>query len=316
MLIDVMQNFHLSGIDLNLLVILSALVAEENVTRAGKHVGLSQSAMSHALARLRTMVDDPILVRAKGGRMTATHRAKSLAASVNEGLVTLERALEEGRGFDPLTSTRTFTLGMSDYSELVLLPPLLARLRKEAPGVNLWVVSADVGIAEKLTRDELDLVVAPMREDEASAGIASEVLFEERFVCMMRKGHPLARSKLTLAPRGLRGSYADDALAEVGKQRRVMVGVPHFLIVPHLVASSDLIVTIAERVARTFADSHALAIVSSPVQLPRFEMSQIWHARDESDPGHAWLRGVLREVSANEITSRERSRQGKVREAR
>ena len=308
-----MHDMHLAGTDLNLLVVLCALVAEENVTRAGKRVGLSQSAMSHALARLRTTFDDPILVRA-GGKMVATHRAKTLAVSVNEGLGILGRALEGGARFDPATSRRTFTIGMSDYVELVILPALLERLRVEGPRIDLWVVAADTDVPERLMREDLDLVIAPMRDADRVSGIMAEELFEEGFVCVMRTGHPLAGRPLTvarfatanhvlIAPRGLRGSYSDTALEKLGMSRRVMLGVPHFLVVPHLVARSDLIATLAERVAHAFAETHGLVLTKSPFPLERFVMSQIWHARHDSDEGHAWLRRMFREVAEQTAAS-------------
>lgn len=319
-----MHVAHLARTDLNLLVVLAALVAEQNVTRAGKRIGLTQSAMSHALARLRATIEDPVLVRV-GGAMVATHRAKTLAAAVDASLASIERALFAGH-FDPRTSTRTFTIGMSDYAELVLLPRLLARLREDAPGIDLWIVAVeDVGGA--LARGAMDLVVAPLRDRDRIAGIREEKLFDERFVCTMRRGHPLSRGRLTLArytsashvlvaPTGRRGSFVDEALAGLGKSRRVMLGVPHFLVVPHVLRGSDLIVTLAERVAVAYTETHDLVSVAPPVEVPGFAMSQIWHVREDADEGHAWLRSVLAEVAAEIAAAPSRRRDRAARRGR
>ena len=310
-----MHAMHLASMDLNLLVALSALVSEEHVTRAGARIGLSQSAMSHALTRLRDTFDDPILVRARD-KMVATERARTLALEVDEALALLSQAVERGPRFDPKTARRTFTIAMSDYAELVVLPPLLARLRHEAPGIDLWVIAVPEDLGGELARGKLDMAIQPRHAGET--GLRQSPLFTERFVCVFREGHALDGARLTpqryaaaphllVAPGGQRGSFVDTALAEIGLTRRVVLAVPHFLVVPYLVTSSDLIVTLAERVTQTFSPAYALRAVPPPIKVPDFEMAQIWHARADTDAGHAWLRSVLTEVSAT-IGARDASR--------
>lgn len=302
-----MHEVHLGGIDLNLLVALDALLAERSVTRAALRIGLSQSAMSHALARIRELLGDAVLVRTAEG-MVPTARAERIGPAVRRALAEISSALAGDAPFDPATSRRTFTLAAADYAQMALLPPLLARLAKIAPGVDLWVKSVpeDLGIA---LAGDVDLVITPARSRDTAAGIAHERLFDERFVCVVRRGHPAAKKRMTLdrfvalphalvAPMGTRASFVDDALAALGKQRRIACAVPHFLVAPHLIASSDMVLTLGERVARSFAAQLDLVLLTPPLELGGITVSQIWHERSAGDPGHAWLRSLLREVAA------------------
>lgn len=303
-----MQDMHLRGIDLNLLLVVEALVSEPNVTRAAAKLGLSQSALSHALSRARSAFEDPLLVRS-GRRMAATPRAEALASAVRSGLSTIEHSLADGRGFDARRAERTFSLAMSDYAEVVLLPPLMARLRKEAPNVNIWVTQVPEPYVLALVAGTVELAVSLYRESDRQAGVFHEPLFDDGFVCVMRKGHALSRGPLTLdrycaashlliAPRGHRGGVVDDALLLVGRRRRVALGVPHFLTAPHLIASSDLIGTLATRLLGNFARQLSLSTRKPPLELAGFRISQVWHQRLGNDPGLIWLRSVLREVAA------------------
>jgi DNA-binding transcriptional LysR family regulator len=192
----------------------------------------------------------------------------------------------------------------------VLLPKLFRRLTDEAPGIDLRVLPVDVDLATPLSSGALDIVIAPLREDDAGPGILARRLFDESFMCVVRRGHPLERQRLTvarfaaashalIAPRGKEGGFVDEALAKLGHKRRVAVAVPHFLIAPHLVASSDVILTLAERVARVLAEPLGLAVLVPPKELARrsFTMSAIWHERTRADPALSWVRGVLAEVA-------------------
>jgi DNA-binding transcriptional LysR family regulator len=307
--IPLMNGVHLSSVDLNLLVALDALLAERSVTRAAARVGITQSAMSHTLARLRAQFRDEILVRGAGG-MVPTTRAAVLGEAVGKALADIARALSPPRPFDPRTAEARVTIGTSDYAELVLLPKLFKRLTDEAPGIDLRVLPVDVDLATPLSSGALDIVIAPLREDEAGPGILARRLFDESFVCVVRRGHPLERQRLTvarfaaashalIAPRGNEGGFVDEALAKLGHKRRVAVAVPHFLIAPHLVASSDVILTLAERVARVLAEPLGLAVLAPPKELAlrSFTMSAIWHERTRADPALSWVRGVLAEVA-------------------
>ncbi len=298
----------LAGVDLNLVLALDALLAERHVTRAAARLGITQSAASHALGRLRELLGDPLLVRGARGVMMPTPRAEQLAPQIHGVLVTLAGALR-GDAFDPATARRTFRIGTSDYVELVLLPRLTERIGRIAPGIDLWVHSYSEHGDDELAAGTLDVVIGPPRGAARSAGSYEKVLFDESFTCILRAGHPLAASKLTLAryctvqhlliaPRGTPGSFVDDALAALGKTRRVAVAVPHFLVVPYIIAGSDLVATLANRVAALFSETLGLVVVAPPVQIPKFQIALAWHERNHHDASHRWLREQLLAVAA------------------
>jgi DNA-binding transcriptional LysR family regulator len=232
---------------------------------------------------------------------------------VRRGLDELARALSPPEAFDPSTAQRRVVLATSDYGELVLLPRVVARLAKEAPGIDLRVVTVPQHMTDPLVSGAVDLVIAPLLADDERPGIYGKRLFDERFVCVVRRKHPLAGRKLTLArfaaashaliaPRGTEGGFVDDALAGVGLRRRVAVAVPHFLIAPHLVAASDLLLTLAARVADVLAQPLGLVVLAPPpeLRLEGFTMSAVWHQRTHDDPAQRWLRGVV-EAEASAI---------------
>jgi DNA-binding transcriptional LysR family regulator len=310
-LIVIMHATHdeLAGVDLNLVLALDALLAERHVTRAAARMRITQSAASHALARLRDLFDDPLLVRGPRGTMMPTPRATALAPAVHRVLVDLSAILRGDAAFDPSTTRRTFRIGTSDYVELVLMPRLVARLQRVAPNIDLWLHNLTDHGDEALATGTVDVVVTPPRGNTRPAGSYEKVLFDEAFTCIMRAKHPLARGKLTLsrycaaahllvAPRGTPGSLVDDALSAIGRSRRIALAVPHFLVVPYLIASSDLIATLATRVAATFAETLGLVTMAPPFALPKFEMAVAWHERDHEDPPHRWLREQLLAVAA------------------
>jgi DNA-binding transcriptional LysR family regulator len=308
-----MHDVHLASVDLNLLVALDALLETRSVTKAAAKVGITQSAMSHALARVRELVGDELLVRGSGkDGMVATSRADELAGPLRRVMEDIARTLSPPRPFDPGTAKLRVTIGTSDYGELVLLPRLVARLAREAPGVELRSLTAGDDPAGPLASREMDLVIAPVRSlVDDRPGLVARRLFDERFVCVMRKAHPLADKPLTLrrfaaarhaliSPRGREGGFVDDALARAGLARRVVVAVPHFLIAPHLVASADLVLTLAERIARVLAEPLGLVVKPVPAELgvAGFTMSLVWHQRTQDDPAMKWVRDVLVEVAS------------------
>jgi DNA-binding transcriptional LysR family regulator len=311
-LIYIMHAPHddLASIDLNLVLALDALLAERHVTRAAARLGVTQSAASHALARLRDLLDDPLLVRGPRGTMIPTPRATALEPAVHRVLVDLSAILRGDAAFDPATARRTFRIGTSDYIELVLIPRLVERLQRVAPHVDLWLHTLTDHGDEALAAGTVDVVVGPPRGAARPAGSYEKVLFHETFTCIARAKHPLASAKLTLArycaaahllvtPRGTPGSYVDEALGAIGRSRRVGLAVPHFLVVPYLIASSDLIATLPTRVATTFADTLGLVTMPPPLALPKLQMAVAWHERTHEDPPHRWLREQLFAVAAD-----------------
>jgi DNA-binding transcriptional LysR family regulator len=293
---------NLSVVDLNLLVALDALLVEKSVTRAARRVGLSQPAMSNALARLRALFADPILVRAAKG-MVPTPRADGLAAPIREALSTVERALAPP-AFDPRTAHRTFTIATVDTNEVELVPKLIARLATEAPAVDVRVIPPARGANPTALLESETADIAVMAVKPVGPPLRAEAWYRERFVCIARKGHPALRGRLTLprfcalahvliAPYGNPGSYVDDALARLGRRRRVAARLSSFLSAPVLVAESDLIATVGSRLARRAAAWLPLQILDLPLRLPEVEIGAIWHPRVEHDAGHRWFRELL-----------------------
>jgi DNA-binding transcriptional LysR family regulator len=308
--IPIMNGVHLGSLDLNLLLALDALLQERNVTRAAARLGITQSAASHALARLRGVTGDALLVRTKGG-MVPTVRAETLGPPIRRALEDMTRALAPPARFDPRIARLRFTLGTSDYGELVLLPKLVELLAREAPHIDLRVHTIGTDVSAPLGTAAIDLAIAPVGRVDDSPGLVRRRLFDERFVCVVRRGHPLAgKRKLTLArfaaashalisPSEKEGGFVDDALARMGMARRVAVMVPHFLMAPHLVASSDLVLTLARRVADVLAKPLRLALLEPPkeLSLAGFTMSAMWHERTQNDPAQRWLREQLVELA-------------------
>lgn len=298
----------LKGLDLNLLRVLDAALETRHVTRAARRLGMSQSALSHAMSRLREALGDELLVRGPGG-LVPTARAEAMAVPLRAALTSLSETLSAPTPFEPAASTRTFRIAAADYAQFVLLPPLLARVQAEAPGVCVWVTPVPAGDAlpAALASGEIDLAIGVTATMGAAPGLFERALFEERFVCLVRADHPTVGETLTLeqyvalphafiAPRGRAGGAVDTALAERGLSRNIAVAVPHFLTMPHVIAASDLIVTLAARVAHAFAAMMPLRILPPPLPLPPFRIGATWHERHQRDPGHAWLRERLASV--------------------
>lgn len=296
-----MNEAHVSD-----LLVLDVLLDTRSVSAAARRLGVTQSAMSHTLARLRERLGDPLLVRS-GRALVPTARAEAMRGPLRAARAALDAAVASPARFEPAHARRAFTLTMPDYGELVLLPALLARLEQDAPGVDLRIVRA--ATAATSLADGSDLVVQPLRAEDEVAGLRARVLFRERFVCVARRGNPLfdgelsperfaAARHLLIAPRGTLGGVVDDVLRARGQERRTVVATPSFVAAAWLVASTDLVVTFPERVAHRVAAGLPLEVREHPLVLPGFGTSMIWHERDDLDEGHTWLRGLVAEVAA------------------
>jgi DNA-binding transcriptional LysR family regulator len=296
---------RLAGIDLNLLTSLDALLDERNVTRAAHRLGVSQPAVSHNLRRLRALLGDPLLVRTSAG-MQATPRAIELRPAVRLALEAAEAVLQAAPAFDPARSERTFVLAMADQSALQLLPGLVDRIAAVAPGITLQLRPPPPEPTAALNEGELELMVGVFRD--APAGIRTDVLWTEHFACVVRRRGPgtrgpfdlaryLARGHLLVAPQGRPGSIVDDLLARAGRQRRIAVVVPHFLVAPAIVATSDLVWTAPASLAQALAARYPLALRPPPLAIPSFAIAMRWHLRLDRDPGLAWLRAQLHAVA-------------------
>lgn len=305
MFLFIMHGVHLSSLDLNLLPVLDALLRERHLTRAATQLGLSQSAASHVLGRLRRALGDPLFVRAPTG-LVPTERALSLEQPLRAALAALSGSLATPAPFDPSTARRSFALATTDYGAYVVLPALMERLTREAPGVDVWVRPVSDAPVEQLARGEVDAVLSPLGRERPSA-LHARKLFDERFVGIARRDHPALRGgamslaawsaapHVFIAPRGRPGGVVDSALAKVGRSRRVALSVPQFLIAPHVVTRSDLVGVLGARLAESLAESLGLQLFAPPVRLPTFAIHLVWHARSNLDPAQKWFRALLRE---------------------
>lgn len=290
----------LHGIDLNLLVAFDALMAERSVTRAGTRIGRTQPAMSAALARLRGLLKDELFIRGPNG-LQPTPRALDLAEPLGRALAEIQRTLEFTQGFDPSTSAATFTLGLSDHPTFVLLPRLLEALRSEAPGVALRIrnfTARDDAIA-MLDAGKVDLAIGV--PPSATGRILARPLFEERFVCILRKGHPaaqapldlpafLALSHLLVSPENDRFGLVDAGLAKRGLKRRLALTLPHMYAAPLLVARSDMIATLMAGVVAASGHARELEVLVPPLELEPVPFVMTWHRRNDTHPAQRWFR--------------------------
>jgi DNA-binding transcriptional LysR family regulator len=303
-----MQMVHgtsLSSVDLNLLVVLRALLTERHVTRAAARVGLSQSATSHALARLRELYGDPLLVR-QGRALVLTPRAERLLPTLERGLSDLKAAIDGEPEFEPQRARRSFTLGMADYLQAVVMAPLLRELSRLAPHVDLHVSSA-LDLEEQIAAGNVDLGLQVSGRPPDSP-LNSLRLFEDEFVCLVRRGHPKIRQTISLqsylaarhvvvAPAGGSGSIVDSELEARGLNRRVALRVTNFLIAPIIVAETDFVNTMPKRLGVTLAERYGLCALPPPLKLPRFAFLLLWHPRVDLDPAQRWLRELIARVS-------------------
>ncbi|MCO4318565.1 LysR family transcriptional regulator [Phyllobacterium sp. 21LDTY02-6] len=296
----------LHGIDLNLLVAFDALMAERSVTRAGVRIGRTQPAMSAALSRLRSVLQDELFIRGPNG-LQPTPRALDLAEPLGRALAEIQRTLEFTQVFDPSKSSVSLSLGLSEHAAFVVLPKLLAVLGIEAPGIVLRVRNFDHRdeVISLLDSGEADLTVGV---PHTPAGrILSERLFEERFVCVLRKDHPQADAELTLesflqmshllvSPENERFGMVDAALAKLGLRRRLALTLPQMYAAPPLVASSDLAATLMQGVVDASGYRERLQVLKPPLELGTAKFDMAWHRRNDVHPAQRWLREVIRSL--------------------
>lgn len=293
---------NISKLDLNLLLVLEALLLERSVSRAASRLRQSQPATSNALARLREALGDPLFVRGRDG-MAPTERALSLARPLEEALGALRGALETPPEFDPATARRTFVLAASDHAQLVVLPELARRLAAW-PGLVVRAVPLPRDFpARELEAGELDLVIGAFGlapGDRAPVGLRRQLLLEERYVGVARRGHPalskdleaaFALPQLHVAPRG--GVVGKFERRTRRPPRNVVLFTPHYLVAPWVLSTTDLVAALPERVARLFAASFPLELRPLDFVDDRLRLEQLWHPRAHALNAHRWLRGQL-----------------------
>jgi DNA-binding transcriptional LysR family regulator len=302
-----MNPVHIRGIDLNLLVVLDAIITEGGITRAAGKLNLTQPAISHALGRLRILFDDPLFVR-DGRTMRATPMARSLAGPVRRALRGLEVMLTETESFDPATSQRRFTIGVRDVFEATLLPPLMRAVQRVAPRVE--VAALMVG------RSELEAEMAAGRLDAAldvrwpmSEAVRRQRIAEERLVVIMRRRHPvvkgsldldgyLAQEHIAVSSRRSGQGPVDQELARLGLRRHVRLRCQHYFAACRVAAMTNLLLTMPEQYARIVNRNLPNRVLPLPLAMPPLDAYLYWHADADRDPANRWLREQLATVFA------------------
>lgn len=287
-------------IDLNLLKTMDALLDERNVTRAAQRLSLTQPAVSAMLTRLRESFGDPLFIRTQRG-IVPTARALELEGPIKKMLADVEAMLQPP-SFDPSTAAMTLTIAATDYALSAVVVPFLSALRERAPDIRTVVLPVNPErLHEQFQRGEVDLAL--ITPETTPPDLHARRLFDEQYVCMMRAGHPDAKQPALSLDRfcaldhalvsytggGVSG-VTDEALARVGRARRVTVSVTSFLVLPHILRTSDLIAVVPKRLSIGVPD---VAVFAPPVDVPGFTKTVAWHERTHHAPSHRWIREVL-----------------------
>jgi DNA-binding transcriptional LysR family regulator len=310
-----MQNItdrNLRSVDLNLLVIFDALMAERHVTRAARHNGISQPAMSKALNRLRHLLDDPLFER-RDGRMEPTPRALDLAGPIRSALSDISRTLTAPSPPNPREFAGTVRIAAIDLHQTILLPALTTKLRLEAPQLDLRIQVADRDrLYDQLADGEIDLAIAPVLIGMPE--LCAETLWSDRLVTLLGSGNRLSQpmtieafaaadhvvdaGHVQVAPDGRGASLVDTILAARGLRRRIAVVLPSAAGVPHCVAATDLIATLPSRIVR---DMQIPGLRVIPAPLPPVEVSAhlFWHPRSQNSPLRVWLCSLIKTTAAD-----------------
>jgi len=293
---------ELKDIDLNLLVVFNQLLIDRRVSKAATNLGLSQPGVSNALARLRKLTGDALFLRTPKG-MEPTPFAEQLAEPTARALQVIYGALNEKTSFDPATSHRSFTVGMTDIGEIYFLPKLMKELLRVAPGVSLSTVrNTAVNLQDEMEAGHVSLAIGLL--PQLKAGYFQRRLFRQHYVCMFRRGHALGRREMSLdefsaadhvvvVSEGTGHGQADELLRRKKVARKVVLTVPHYVAVGHILHDTDLVATVPERLAQALVKPFGLSYVRHPAKLPEIAINLFWHGRYNKDPANAWLRSLI-----------------------
>ncbi len=299
------MRFH--RLDLNLLVVLDALIAERNVSRAAERLNLTQPAISNSLAKLRQHFQDDLLVK-MGRQMVPTPLAESLREPVREALVGLQAIAESRPSFDPATVEKIFDIVASDYVVATLLPAATARLAEIAPGVGIHTLPVSERSIGLLARGEVDFQILP--EETTTPDHPHELLFEDRYVCiawarnqtitdpLSRENYLSARHVVTAFDSDRMLAFDEAHMQKNGWKRDVVAQLPSFTLLPFCIVGTRQIATIHERLARLYANSMPLKIITPEIDFPILRERIQWHHNRGNDPANVWMRQFLMEVAA------------------
>ena len=298
--------------DLNLLPVLVAIYDHGSVTTAAQRLGMSQSAVSTALAKLREKYGDPLFHR-EGHGMTPTVRMRALILPLREAMTYVSDTLVSGAVFDPATTQRTFTFGMSDLGEMVFMPEILRRLRELAPRASVRSVAASaVQIERGLENGDIDLAVGYF-PDLREKSFLEKHLFFHHFLCLLRADHPITASTLSMAQflglehavvygAGRTNELFERYLRSKKLHRRVVLETPHFLSIPPIISRSDLIVTVPHAVGVYVKNMHMnIRIAQPPMRTPKIDLKIHWHRNFQRDPKNKWLREFVASLFTDDL---------------
>jgi DNA-binding transcriptional LysR family regulator len=307
---------NLKNIDLNLLVYLDVLLRERNVTRAAESLGISQPAMSNGLRRLRKLFSDPLLVRTSGG-MSPTERAEALQPKICEVVASIKNVVQPDRQFDAARANRVFRISVSDYSESALLPHMLRRMRLEAPDVTLDILTPSDVSYQDLEQGRVDLVIN--RFDVLPQSFHQRPIWRDGFSCVFSRQNPI-RKKFNLETyleaghvwvsktgmgigvgmepgAGQSLGWVDEALARLGKERRIRVFTRHYESAMRLADLRDLIVTLPSKAANRLKGDPGVIILPPPFEIPEIELTMAWSPLLQHNPAHRWMRRLIADVA-------------------
>jgi len=315
---------NINSIDLNLFLVFQAIYATRSVTLAGDRLGMTQSAVSNALKRMRERFNDALFVRTADG-MVPTPVAERLIAPIEEGIACLVQAVDQGRTFEPETSSRIFRIAVNDIGQLVMMPELLSVARSVAPGIRFETVDVSMADArQRMLHGQIDIALGSW--ESMGPSFYQQRLFDETFVVLMSKASPLgARERIELddylaaehiayRPQGTTDSQLQQTLDRAGAldRRRVVLTAAHSLGLTSIVATSGLLLTAPARLAKAMVATRAdLRSVDAPFEVRPFEIRQQWHERFHQDSGNRWLRelifGLFHERSSRDSAPQTRS---------
>ncbi|MDF3034994.1 MAG: transcriptional regulator, LysR family [Paucimonas sp.] len=306
-------------LDLNLLRVFDAVMTEQNLTRAASRLAMTQPAVSNALRRLREALDDELLIRTAHG-VKPTARAEALWPIVRNALSDLEAAVAPTE-FDISKISLTFRMAMADATAVLWLPPLVKAIENEAPNIDMRMVPLTTRDPRPmLMRGDIDLAIgifpgiAAQLASVADSAVRHERLYTSRYVCVMRKGHPLAAKELTvddycsanhllMSFSGRAHGSGDEALAQMGRKRRILLTVNQFFTAGRVVASSDLVTVLPRHLIASTGMTDMLIAKELPFDLPEVEVDMLWHERDARNPAHRWLRNVVTRMTSEAVDS-------------
>ena len=293
---------ELHDIDLNLLVVFNELLRQRRVSAVAGTLGISQPAISNALNRLRRLLGDELFLRTSKG-MIPTPFAEALAEPIGYALGAIYNTLNATTTFDPASSKRKFTVAMTDIGEIYFLPVLMKRLGKAAPNVTVSTVRrTSETLQEEMEAGRVDLAMGFI--PDLKTGFFQRLLFKQRYVCIFRKGHPIAETGMTLGAfreaehvsivaEGTGHGMVDDVIERAGVLRNVRLRVPHFVAVGHILQTTDLIAVVPQAYAARTLSPFGLEEAPCPVKIPDIAINVLWHAKNHREPGNQWLRHLV-----------------------